>query len=70
MQGKIDVALPRREAHTAGLAFKFLSKEPLICDTAYSPPPSPAQGSAAAGSRTREFHQHSASRARPPDRDR
>jgi LysR family transcriptional regulator, hca operon transcriptional activator len=30
MQGKIDVALLRREAHTAGLAFKFLTKEPLI----------------------------------------
>lgn len=30
MQGKIDVALLRREAHTVGLAFRFLSKEPLI----------------------------------------
>jgi LysR family hca operon transcriptional activator len=30
MQGKIDVALLRRETQTAGLAFKFLSKEPLI----------------------------------------
>src|SRR5262249_15468495 len=30
MQGKIDVALLRHETHTAGLAFKFLSKEPLI----------------------------------------
>jgi LysR family hca operon transcriptional activator len=30
MQGKIDVALLRREAQTAGLAFKFLLKEPLI----------------------------------------
>lgn len=30
MQGKIDVALLRREAQTAGLAFKFLIKEPLI----------------------------------------
>jgi len=30
MQGKIDVALLRHEAHTVGLAFKFLSKEPLI----------------------------------------
>ena len=30
MQGKIDVALLRREARTAGLAFKFLIKEPLI----------------------------------------
>jgi LysR family transcriptional regulator, hca operon transcriptional activator len=30
MQGKIDVALLRREAHTLGLAFKFLNKEPLI----------------------------------------
>jgi len=30
MQGKIDVALLRREAHTVGLAFKFLIKEPLI----------------------------------------
>jgi len=30
MQGKIDVALLRREAHTAGLAFRFLIKEPLI----------------------------------------
>lgn len=30
MQGKIDVALLRREAHTVGLAFKFLTKEPLI----------------------------------------
>ena len=30
MQGKIDVALLRREAHTAGLAFKFLIREPLI----------------------------------------
>jgi LysR family transcriptional regulator, hca operon transcriptional activator len=28
MQGKIDVALLRREARTAGLAFKFLIKEP------------------------------------------
>ena len=26
MQGKIDVALLRREAHTAGLAFRFLTK--------------------------------------------
>src|SRR5215831_12871328 len=33
MQGKIDVALLRREAHTAGLAFKFLTKEPLIART-------------------------------------
>ena len=38
------------------------------CDTACSPPPSPAKGSAAAGSRTREFHQHSTSRARPQKR--
>ncbi len=30
MQGKIDVALLRREAHTVGLAFKFLIKERLI----------------------------------------
>jgi LysR family transcriptional regulator, hca operon transcriptional activator len=30
MQGKIDVALMRREAHTAGLSFKFLIKEPLL----------------------------------------
>src|SRR6201993_3265018 len=30
MQGKIDVALLRREAHTVGLAYKFLIKEPLI----------------------------------------
>jgi LysR family hca operon transcriptional activator len=30
MQGKIDVALLRHEAHTAGLAFKFLTTEPLI----------------------------------------
>ena len=30
MQRKIDVALLRREAHTVGLAFKFLIKEPLI----------------------------------------
>jgi LysR family hca operon transcriptional activator len=30
MQGKIDVALLRREAHTVGLAFEFLIKEPLI----------------------------------------
>jgi LysR family transcriptional regulator, hca operon transcriptional activator len=30
MQGKIDVALLRHEAHTVGLAFKFLSKESLI----------------------------------------
>ncbi|HXJ11025.1 MAG TPA: LysR substrate-binding domain-containing protein [Candidatus Limnocylindrales bacterium] len=30
MQGKIDVAPLRREAHTAGLDFKFLTKEPLI----------------------------------------
>jgi LysR family hca operon transcriptional activator len=30
MQGKIDVALMRRETRTAGLAFKLLIKEPLI----------------------------------------
>jgi LysR family transcriptional regulator, hca operon transcriptional activator len=30
MQGKIDVALLRREMQTAGLAFKFLTKEPLV----------------------------------------
>jgi LysR family transcriptional regulator, hca operon transcriptional activator len=30
MQGKMDVALLRREAHSVGLAFKFLIKEPLI----------------------------------------
>lgn len=30
MQGKIDVALLRHETHTAGLAFKFLTKEPFI----------------------------------------
>jgi len=30
MQGKIDVALLRRERQTAGLAFKFLIREPLI----------------------------------------
>jgi LysR family transcriptional regulator, hca operon transcriptional activator len=30
MQGKIDVALLRRETRTAGLAFKFLTKEPLL----------------------------------------
>jgi LysR family hca operon transcriptional activator len=30
MQAKIDVALLRRETQTAGLAFKFLTKEPLI----------------------------------------
>ena len=30
MQGKIDVALLRREAHTVGLAFRFLIREPLI----------------------------------------
>ena len=30
MQGKIDVALLRREAHTVGLAFRFLITEPLI----------------------------------------
>jgi LysR family transcriptional regulator, hca operon transcriptional activator len=30
MQGKIDIALLRRETRTAGLAFKFLVKEPLV----------------------------------------
>ncbi|MEO6922308.1 MAG: LysR family transcriptional regulator, partial [Bryocella sp.] len=30
MQGKIDVALLRRETRTAGLDFKFLVKEPLV----------------------------------------
>jgi LysR family transcriptional regulator, hca operon transcriptional activator len=30
MQGKIDVALLRRETQTSGLAFKFLVKEPLV----------------------------------------
>ena len=30
MQGKIDVALLRREVNTVGLAFRFLSKEALI----------------------------------------
>jgi len=30
MQGKIDVALLRRETQTAGLTFKFLTQEPLI----------------------------------------
>src|SRR5262245_38674012 len=30
MQGKIDVALMRREVRTAGLGFKFLTKEPLL----------------------------------------
>ena len=30
MQGKLDVALLRHETHTAGLAFKFLYKEPLV----------------------------------------
>lgn len=30
MQGKIDVALLRRETRTAGIAFKFLVKEPLV----------------------------------------
>jgi len=30
MQGKIDTALLRHEAQTAGLAFKYLIKEPLI----------------------------------------
>ncbi|ADV80898.1 LysR family transcriptional regulator [Terriglobus saanensis] len=30
MQGKIDVALLRRETRTAGLSFKFLVKEPLV----------------------------------------
>ena len=30
MQGTIDVALLRREAHTVALAFRFLIKEPLI----------------------------------------
>ena len=70
MQGKIDVALLRHETHTAGLAFKFLSKGAFDCNTACSPPPSQAQGSAEAGPRSREFHQHSTSRACPPNRDR
>jgi LysR family hca operon transcriptional activator len=30
MQGKVDVALLRHETQTAGLAFKFLYKEPLV----------------------------------------
>jgi LysR family hca operon transcriptional activator len=30
MQGKVDVALLRREKETIGLAFKFLIAEPLI----------------------------------------
>jgi LysR family hca operon transcriptional activator len=30
MQGKVDVALVRRETQTTGLAFKFLIKEPLV----------------------------------------
>jgi LysR family transcriptional regulator, hca operon transcriptional activator len=30
MQGKVDVALLRRETQTTGLAFKFLIKEPLV----------------------------------------
>src|SRR5260370_25643847 len=30
MQGKVDVAIPRRETLSTGLAFKFLVKEPLI----------------------------------------
>ena len=30
MQGKVDVAILRREAQTTGLAFKFLVKEPLV----------------------------------------
>ena len=30
MQNRMDVALLRREAQTSGLAFKFLTKEPLV----------------------------------------
>jgi LysR family transcriptional regulator, hca operon transcriptional activator len=30
MQGKVDVALLRHERQTAGLAYKFLFKEPLV----------------------------------------
>src|SRR5260370_15349323 len=30
MQGKVDVAILRRETQSTGLAFKFLVKEPLI----------------------------------------
>jgi LysR family hca operon transcriptional activator len=30
MQGKVDVALLRRETQTPGLAYKFLIKEPLV----------------------------------------
>jgi LysR family transcriptional regulator, hca operon transcriptional activator len=30
MQGKVDVAILRRETQTTGLAFKFLIKEPLV----------------------------------------
>jgi len=30
MQGRVDVAILRREAQTTGLAFKFLIKEPLV----------------------------------------
>jgi LysR family hca operon transcriptional activator len=30
MQGKIDVALLRHESHAVGVAFRFLTKEPLI----------------------------------------
>ena len=30
MQGKVDVALLRRETQTTGLTFKFLIKEPLV----------------------------------------
>ena len=70
MQGKIDVALLRREAHTVGLAFKFLIKEPLIAILPTRHRLARHRTVAAAGSRTREFHQHSTSRARPQDRDR
>jgi LysR family transcriptional regulator, hca operon transcriptional activator len=70
MQGKIDVALLRHETHTAGLAFKFLSKEPLIAILPAHHRLSRQEGSAATGSRTREFRQHSTSRACPQDRNR
>ena len=70
MQGKIDVALLRHEAHTVGLAFRFLIREPLLAILPTGHRLARHRAVRPRDLAPREFHQHSTSRARPQDRDR
>ena len=70
MRGKMDVALLRRETQTVGLAFRFLTKEPLIAVLPGRSSLGLAQKDSAARSCPRNLYQSGAASACVEVRDR